>query len=79
MALAALRAAEYRSNKCYMVFQCLVHTVKLGKAQVRIFSMCHDRRNLAEYEGHFETDEPLLAQLIGSAKELLDLVKEIKI
>ena len=41
--------------------------------------MCHDRRNLAEYEGHFETDEPLLAQLIGSAKELLDLVKEIKI
>jgi len=47
MALAALRTAGYRSNKCYMVFQCLVHTVKPGKAQAWIFSMCHDRRNLA--------------------------------
>ncbi|MCU7928884.1 MAG: hypothetical protein KZQ97_20965 [Candidatus Thiodiazotropha sp. (ex Dulcina madagascariensis)] len=79
LALAALRAAGYRSNKRYLVFQCLVHTVNFSKGQVRLFSVCHDRRNRAEYEGQFETDEPLLEELIINTKALLKVVKEIKL
>ncbi len=36
LALTALRLCGYRSDKRYLVFQCL----------------CHERRNLAEYEGY---------------------------
>ncbi len=77
LALAALRASGYRSEKRYLVFQCLVYTVNLSKGQTRIFSMSHERRNLIEYVGHVETDEQLLAELIAGTKELLKLVKEI--
>jgi hypothetical protein len=79
LALAALRAAGYRSDKRYMVFQCLIHTTSLSKVQTRIFSICHQRRNLAEYEGHFEIDEPLLKELIANTKQLLGSVQEIKL
>ena len=74
LALAALRAAGYRSDKRYIVFQCLVHTVRLSKAQARTLSICHERRNLAEYEGHFEADEPLLAALIATTQKLLAIL-----
>ena len=76
-ALAALRARGYRSDKRYLVFQCLVHTLDLDKATTRIFSNCHDRRNLAEYEGHFDVDEPLLAELIRVSHQIKALVLEI--
>ncbi len=78
LALAALRAAGYRTDKRYLVFQCLAHTVGLNKVQTRIFSTCHERRNLAEYEGHFDIDEPLLTELISGADDLLKRVKTIK-
>ncbi len=77
LALAALRAAGYRSDKRYIVFQCLVHTVNINKSQIKIFSVCHDRRNLSVYEGHLEVDEPLLEELIANTKELLKTVNEI--
>jgi len=77
LALAALRAAGYRSDKRYLVFQCLVYTVNLTKGQVRLFSVCHDRRNRAEYEGQFESDESLLAELIENSKKLLKSLEEI--
>lgn len=79
LALAALRAAGYRSDKRYLVFQCLVHTTDLTKTQIRIFSKCHDKRNLAEYEGHYETDEQLLVELIKNTKQLLKYVSGIKL
>ncbi len=78
-ALAALRAAGYRSDKRYLVFQCLVHTVNLTKGQVRLFSVCHDRRNRAEYGGQFESDESLLEELIENSKKLLKAVDEINL
>lgn len=74
LALAALRASGYRSDKRYLVFQCLTHTTELGKNHIRLFATCHERRNLAEYEGYFETDEQLLSELIASTKELSKLV-----
>lgn len=78
LALAALRAAGYRSDKRYLVFQCLVHTTDMDTVQIRIFSACHDKRNLAEYEGHFEPDEQLLSELITNTKILLKYVNRIK-
>ncbi|MCU7882740.1 MAG: hypothetical protein KZQ82_00920 [Candidatus Thiodiazotropha sp. (ex Lucinoma annulata)] len=78
LALAALRTAGYRSDKRYLVFQCLIHTVSLSKAQIRIFSICHDRRNRAEYEGYLENDETLLDELIINTKALLRLVLETR-
>lgn len=69
-ALTALRLCGYRSDKRYLVFQCLEHTLGLGKAQVRLFDLCHNRRNLAEYEGYMEVDEALLAELIAAADAL---------
>jgi hypothetical protein len=78
LALAALRAAGYRSDKRYLVFQCLVHTTDMDRVQIRIFSACHDKRNLAEYEGHFEPDEQLLSELVTNTKILLKYVKRIE-
>jgi len=77
-ALGALRAKGYRSDKRYLVFQCLNYTSSLDKVQQRIFSLCHERRNLAEYEGHCEADEKLLFELIESAKLLERFVEKIK-
>jgi hypothetical protein len=64
-------------DKRYIVFQCLVHTVNINKSQIKIFSVCHDRRNLSVYEGHLEVDEPLLEELIANTKELLKTVNAI--
>ncbi|MDV7212146.1 hypothetical protein [Azotobacter beijerinckii] len=76
LALTALRLQGYRSDRRYLVFQCLVHTLGLGKAQVRLFALCHERRNLAEYEGYMDVDESLLAELIVATDALLVQVQE---
>lgn len=76
LALTALRLCGYRSDKRYLVFQCLEHTLGLGKAQVRLFDLCHNRRNLAEYEGYMEVDEALLAELIAATDALRTHVEQ---
>ena len=78
-ALAVLRASGYRRDKRYLVFQCLAHTTDLNRATTRIFSLCHDKHNLAEYEGHFEEGEALLRQLITSCVELKRVVKQLSL
>jgi len=77
LALAALRASGYRSDKRYLVFQCLTHTTSIDKKYVRLFARCHEKRNLAEYEGYFEIDEQLLSELIACTKELKIFVEKI--
>jgi len=76
LALTALRLQGYRSDKRYLVFQCLAHTLDLSKAQVRLFALCHERRNLAEYEGYMDVDEALLADLIAETDALLPQVQQ---
>jgi hypothetical protein len=76
LALTALRLCGYRSDKRYLVFQCLAHTANASKLQVRLFALCHERRNLAEYEGYMDEDEALLAQLLESTSQLLIRVQE---
>src|SRR5713226_6269040 len=69
-ALAALRRHNYRSGNRYVVFQVLPHTLGLDAIIWRVLAKCHDRRNLAEYEGHFEVDEQLLNDLIECTARL---------
>lgn len=76
MALTALRRQGYRSDKRYLVFQCLVHTLDMDKAPVRLFALCHERRNLAEYEGYMDVDEALLADLLATTDSLLSQVQK---
>ena len=48
----------------------------MGKAQVRLFALCHERRNLAEYEGYMDVDEALLADLLAATDSLLAQVQK---
>lgn len=70
LALAALRWHGYRSDKRYTVFQCVPHTLGLGPEVWRVLALCHDRRNLAEYEGHLEIDEQLVSDLVDATDRL---------
>lgn len=73
-ALAALRRTGYRSENRMMVFQVLEQTVGMSAAKWRVFSKCHEIRNLAEYEGHTDVDTKLLVELIRITAELETLV-----
>lgn len=74
LALAALRWHGYRSDNRYLVFQCLEQTAGLSTVQWRVLDLCHQRRNVAEYEGHLEIDAQLLDELVRTATVLLDRV-----
>lgn len=69
-ALAALRWHGYRSDNRVLVFQALAHTVGFSPAQWRVLDRCHTKRNLAEYEGHFDVDAQLLRELETIASQL---------
>ncbi len=77
LALAALRWHGYRSDKRYMVFQCLKHTVALENEKWRVLDQCHRRRNLAEYEGHMDVDGQMLGELAEITHELLARVQAL--
>jgi hypothetical protein len=68
LALAALRACGYRPNNArFVVFQALPHTLGVGTDVWRVLDKCHAVRNAAEYEGIFDDDEQLLADLLNAA------------
>lgn len=77
LALAALRAQGFRSENRYLVFQSLAHTLELPANEWRVLALCHERRNLAEYEGEVEIDEQLLADLLRIAKLLAEKVAQL--
>ena len=70
LALAALRWHGYRSDNRYIVFQCLQHTLDIKPEIWRVLAQCHQRRNVAEYEGHLEVSDQLLGELIAAANLL---------
>ncbi len=76
LALTALRLKGYRSDKRYLVFQCLAHTIDASKTQVRMFALCHERRNLAEYEGYMNVDAALLTDLLAATDDLMAQVQQ---
>jgi hypothetical protein len=65
LSLAALRWHGYRSEKRYLVFQTLQHTLGVAAKHWRVLAKCHERRNLSEYEGQLEMDEQLLSDLLA--------------
>lgn len=69
LSVAALRAAGYRSENRYLVFQCTKHTLNVEPEQWRVLDHAHRKRNLAEYEGEVEVDvdDELLEALIHVA------------
>ncbi len=69
-ALAALRWHGYRSANRYLVFQILPHTAGLAPEVWRVLAKCHDRRNLAEYEGSFEIEDQLINDLLTATLAL---------
>lgn len=71
-ALAALRWHGYRSENRFTVFQCLTHTLNWPAHQWRVLDMAHQKRNLAEYEGYLEIEEPQISQLCTLVTELID-------
>jgi len=74
LALAALRRMGYRSSSRQLVFQTLPHTASLDAVDWRLLSKCHQRRNLAEYEGVVDVEERLVDDLVLAAKRLLAAV-----
>jgi hypothetical protein len=74
LALYALRRLGYRSDNRYLVFQALPHTTGLPTEVWRVLAKAHERRNLAEYEGHLERDDRLLAEMIAATTRLRDPV-----
>jgi hypothetical protein len=74
LALYALRRLGYRSDNRYLVFQVLPHTTGLATEVWRVLAKAHERRNLAEYEGHLEHDDRLLAEMIATTTRLRDAV-----
>jgi len=77
LALAALRWHGYRSENRYLVFQALQHTAGLGPEVWRVLSLCHDRRNRAEYQGLIDIDGQLVADLINASEDLLEKVSAL--
>ena len=71
LCLAALRTKGYRPSNRYVVFQLLPHTLGLGPEVWRVLDMCHNRRNLGEYEGLLEVDERLVHDLIQATQRVL--------
>ncbi len=75
--LAALRWHGYRSDKRFVVFQCLAHTLKWPAPRWRILDAAHQKRNLAEYEGTLEVEESTIAELCTLVAGLIDDVARL--
>ena len=78
LSLAALRYRGFRpSNKRYIVFQVLPHTLDLGPEVWRVLSKGHDMRNRTEYEGALDVDERLVVDLIDACSKVAAMVRAL--
>ena len=77
LCLAALRAKGYRAANRYIVFQALPHTLGLGPEVWRVLDLCHNKRNLGEYEGLLEVDERLVKDLITATQKVADALSAV--
>jgi len=77
LALAALRARKYRPANRFVVFQVLPHTLGVSTATWRVLAKCHERRNLAEYEGVVDVDERLMADLLVAGRAVLEAIRAV--
>lgn len=75
LSLAALRRLGYRTDKRFVVFQALPHTLGVPTATWRLLAKCHGLRNTAEYEGAVDLDERLVDDLIVATVTVRDRMK----
>lgn len=75
LCLAALRRQGYRPSHRYIVFQVLPHTLNLGPEVWRVLDLCHNKRNLGEYEGLLDVDERLVADLLAATEQVQRALK----
>jgi hypothetical protein len=54
------------------------HTLGLGPEVWRVLALCHERRNKIEYEGLYDIEERLIADLIAAADGLLVAVEQLE-
>lgn len=78
LSLAALRWHSFRCNNRYLVFQVLPYTLGIQPEVWRILAKCHERRNVAEYEGGIEIEDQLLSDLLSAAQKVFDQVKNLQ-
>ena len=78
LASAALRWHGFRSENRYLVFQCLEHSAGFTAGQWRVLSICHDRRNKAEYGGFMDVEVRLVEEAIEIVQLLLDRVSRLE-
>ena len=57
----------------------LEQTLGIAPEVWRVLAKCHEKRNLAEYEGHLEIDNQLLVDLIKGGALLLEKVSALGI
>jgi hypothetical protein len=74
LALAALRWHGFRAENRYIVFQLLGSTASIPIAKWRLLDNCHQKRNVALYDGEFAEDEKLISELAETTRELLAAV-----
>ena len=77
LALAALRWHGFRSENRYIVFQVLGHTLSFPQAKWRLLDNCHQKRNVALYDGDYSEDKQLIEELIAVTKELQAAVEAL--
>ena len=70
LCLTALRKKGFRPSNRYIVFQALPHTLGLGPEVWRVLDLCHNKRNLGEYEGMMDVDARLVNDLIKATQQV---------
>ena len=80
MADAALLKQGYRTSTSkpghhQTTLQCLVHTLNVAPATVRVLDSLRKQRNLTDYDGELVTDS-LLRECLEQAKALLLVAKQ---
>lgn len=76
-ALAALRWHGYRSENRITVFQSLAHTLNWPAPRWRVLDAAHQKRNMAEYEGFLEIEEPAIIELCDVVDSLIEDVAKL--
>jgi len=77
LSLAAVWRAGYRSDSCYLVFQCTQHTLDLDANSRRVLDLAHRNRNRAEYEGDVDVEESMIEALTRVSELIAKRVQEI--
>ena len=75
--LAAMRWHGYRPAKRYVVFQALGQTLGVKTEIWRVLDKCHGSRNSLEYDGAFNVDRQLPADLLMATKVVKNLVEKL--